>query len=213
MKSLRREEESAELYGSTWARLEKDLQAARKRSMDRAKTDREKIANIRNVAKNEKSSMVEKLDKLFGLLTPNHEPVLWTLRPSGKDSFTFGVPFPEGSPLLQALLQRAGADGDDGNIRKAPRSSGQTRGQNFVQNRCRLVRAREAGEKFPKGFGSRICACEQAGFCVQHEAGSRHLVAVKQTLLSAALKQAGACQLEGGERGDESDDAFLGCRR
>ena len=42
MKSLRREEESAVLYGSNWARLEKDLQAARKRSMDRAKNEREK---------------------------------------------------------------------------------------------------------------------------------------------------------------------------
>ena len=146
MKSLRREEESAVLCGSTWARLEKDLQAARKRSMDRAKNERERKANIRNAANNVKSSRPYKLDKLLGMLTPNHEPVLWTLRPSGRDSFTFGVPFPDGSPLLQALLQRAGADCDDGNIRKAPRSSGQTRGQNFVKSRCRLVRAREAGK-------------------------------------------------------------------
>ena len=88
--------------------------------MDRAKNEREKKANIRNAANIVKSSMPYKLDKLFGLLNPNHEPVLWTLRPSGKGSFTFGVPFPDGSPLLQALLQRAGADCDDGNIRKAP---------------------------------------------------------------------------------------------
>ena len=154
--------------------------------MDRAKNERERKANIRNAANNVKSSSPYKLDKLLGMLTPNHEPVLWTLRPSGEGSFTFVVPFPDGSPLLQALLQRAGADCDDGNIRKAPRSSGQTRGQNFVKSRCRLVRAREAGKKFPTDLGSRICACEQAGFCVQHEAGSRHLVAVKKTLLSAA---------------------------